>query len=50
MISDQAASDIVYSESGDLINAAMKVRDLAYQFGSLDNISVVVVQLNKPSP
>ena len=45
VISDKAACEIVLSERGDVVRAAMKLRDLAYLYGSLDNISVVVVRL-----
>ncbi|KAL6046145.1 PPM-type phosphatase domain-containing protein [Balamuthia mandrillaris] len=43
VISDETACEIVASEP-DLVRAAMKLRDLAYLFGSQDNISVVLLR------
>jgi len=44
VISDKAACEVINSEPGDVVRAAMKLRDLAYLYGSQDNISVVVVK------
>jgi len=45
VVSDQSACDIVLSEKGDVVRACMKLRDMAYQYGSQDNISVVLVDM-----
>eukprot|EP01090_Pellita_catalonica_P016980 TRINITY_DN5030_c0_g1_i1.p1 TRINITY_DN5030_c0_g1~~TRINITY_DN5030_c0_g1_i1.p1 ORF type:complete len:723 (+),score=113.59 TRINITY_DN5030_c0_g1_i1:2554-4722(+) len=43
VISDEKACSIVLSEIDHPQRAAMKLRDCAYAYGSLDNISVIVV-------
>lgn len=44
-LSDQECVTLVDSKGGDLLQAAMELRDTAYLRGSDDNISVIVVQL-----
>jgi len=47
VVSDKAACEVINSELPDVAKAAMKLRDLAYQYGSQDNISVVVVRFKQ---
>jgi len=44
VVSDEAACVVVKSEGDDLTRGCMKLRDFAYSFGSLDNISVIAVK------
>jgi len=56
VISDETACEIIRSEldkgkeggrGGDFVRSSLKLRDCAYAYGSLDNISVIVVKFRK---
>jgi len=56
VISDETACEIVRSEldrgteggaGGDLVRCSLKLRDCAYAYGSLDNISVITAKFRK---
>eukprot|EP01088_Endostelium_zonatum_P019180 TRINITY_DN6491_c0_g1_i2.p1 TRINITY_DN6491_c0_g1~~TRINITY_DN6491_c0_g1_i2.p1 ORF type:complete len:732 (-),score=175.60 TRINITY_DN6491_c0_g1_i2:92-2287(-) len=56
VISDETACEIVRSEldrgteggrGGDLVRSSLKLRDCAYAYGSLDNISVIAAKFRK---
>ncbi|GAM26402.1 hypothetical protein SAMD00019534_095770 [Acytostelium subglobosum LB1] len=47
MVSDEEAVELVYKNLADPTKASQKLRDLAYEQGSTDNISVMVVKLSQ---
>jgi len=49
VLSDEAACELVAAQP-DAQHAAQALRDKAYALGSTDNISVVIIYLNKPPP